>query len=333
VHNKPYFKVYGSGVYVGGEFKDIAGTCRASGAGKGLLGAWYKNSSPDSKGASSELSAIAVAKIVGYASARTVAGTAKLPYNLSFANSSKTPANSTGAESPELGGDFDAGNCMTSVDEPDTTSPVSGTITPGTAGAFKGTNDLVINGNSNFTGSQSVFVNGDVYISGNIKYNQAGWTADSTPSFVVKVTNGNIYIDPSVTELDGLYIAQGTSSGTKGKIFTCAVNDSGAFKPVGNSNIYSTCKNQLLVHGSFVADQVNLMRTLGSLRSASNDDRRTSGNKSGCANPGGVFTMQKSCAAEVFDFSPELYLSNPAVKKRGNGVQQYDAITSLPPVL
>lgn len=327
VHNKPYFKVYGSGVYAGGDFQRL-GSCQATGSGRGLLGAWYNNSSAK-RGASSELSAIALAKIVGYASGQTVANKPSAS-DLSFSNTENI---SPGIESPGLGGNFAAGNCMTTVEEPETTTPIGSTFTPGTAGSYKrpGNSSLELGG-STISGNHSIFVNGDVYINGNIRYSQAGWTTENIPSFVLQVTNGNIYIGANVTELDGLYIAQRTSSGTKGKIYTCAKNTGGVFSPETSGNMYDNCKNQLVVHGSFVANQVNLMRTFGSLRNSTNNDIRTSGNKGGCVNAG-VYTMQKSCAAEVFDFSPEMYLSNPAIQQRGNGVPQYDAITSLPPVL
>lgn len=40
-----------------------------------------------------------------------------------------------------------------------------------------------------------------------------------------------------------------------------------------------------------------------------------------------------TCAAEVFDFSPDLYLSNPAIMLPSYGADVFDSVTSLPPVL
>lgn len=40
-----------------------------------------------------------------------------------------------------------------------------------------------------------------------------------------------------------------------------------------------------------------------------------------------------TCAAEVFDFSPEFYLAQPSINPPSGGAIIYDAITSLPPVL
>lgn len=53
-----------------------------------------------------------------------------------------------------------------------------------------------------------------------------------------------------------------------------------------------------------------------------------------CSNPGGVRSSPRpTCAAEVFDFSPELYLANPAISPPSNGALKYKAVTGLPPVL
>jgi hypothetical protein len=41
----------------------------------------------------------------------------------------------------------------------------------------------------------------------------------------------------------------------------------------------------------------------------------------------------QTCAAEVFELSPELYLSTPAIQRPNGGAPQWDSVTSLPPVL
>jgi hypothetical protein len=55
----------------------------------------------------------------------------------------------------------------------------------------------------------TVFVNGNLYINHNINY--APHTVLQTPRFAL-VVKGSIYIDPAVTNLDGLYIAQPDTS-------------------------------------------------------------------------------------------------------------------------
>ena len=219
-----------------------------------------------------------------------------------------------------MGGEYNAPHCLYEPAPPPT----------GTPGVQNLPNGSEIPGRSVST-NQSVFVNGDVYISDNITLTGAV----SQSSFVLKAS-GNIYIAPGVKRLDGVYVS-------KGAIYTCSnasgngpklSTDSGA----GNS-YYSVCNNQLLIRGTFVARKVNLMRTYGSLRNSVNNEQLRGAStppiNSPCANPGpgAPVANSKSCAAEIFDFGPELYLANPAVQLPNGGSTTYDAITSLPPVL
>jgi hypothetical protein len=185
----------------------------------------------------------------------------------------------------------------------------------------------------------------NVYIADPITYDTSMGTTWSvynqsqSPPLVEIITNdGSIYIDPNVKQLDGLYAAQ-SNGGSTANIYTCsAANiDGNDWQPMQSQDLYNDCSNQLVVHGSFVASQVNLMRTYGSLRNTVNpgldavEDPRINQNRNGCSNAASD-GQQFTCAAEVFDFSPELYLSDPdsvyTPAKSG-----YDSYTSLPPVL
>jgi hypothetical protein len=168
-----------------------------------------------------------------------------------------------------------------------------------------------------------IYVTGDVYIGDDIVYDLGStWTMDTVPSMVISAT-GNIYIDASVKQLDGTYEAGGS-------IFTCATG--GVFAPVALGNLYSSCANKLTITGSFVAKKVNFLRTYGSLRDESSPSGLPPASVT-CNSASGPTTNQQTCGAEVFTFSPEQYLEHPAAKLPGGGALQYDAITSLPPVL
>jgi hypothetical protein len=52
-----------------------------------------------------------------------------------------------------------------------------------------------------------------------------------------------------------------------------------------------------------------------------------------CSNAGTQSSTRPTCAAEVFDFSPEFYLSNPNIGLPSGGATQFKARTALPPVL
>lgn len=458
VQNKPYFKVYGSGVYAGGSFSSIDSSC----TGGGELGGWNNNDTgtyPASGdyGASSQFSAIAQGNILGFASAQTP-NFERLPTDLSFANS--VPGDiSQDTYNPKLGGNFGSTQCFTSQ-----TPLANATGLPSTnvgalpSGSYTETGDITLNAGQIGLGKNvSIFVKGNVYITGapgsGITYQGAGggWALTPTgsnpsnvPSFSLVVEGGSIYIDPNITELDGLYTAEPTSTTSPdGKIYTCAPG----IGPIPSSfvdNMYSTCKNQLTVYGNFVADEVKLMRTFGSLRddtptpavttptpaapseppqrrpvplynylcnrgsptqywvegsggdstmgsgtsnclpggTSSGFDQNAPGTtdnipcevgssstyvyigpsqncpsgsslatgsvvttttpaqpstEASCSSSAGALRNMSlsplTCAAEVFDFSPELYLSSPAIAPTNNGGVQPTAITSLPPVL
>ena len=122
------------------------------------------------------------------------------------------------------------------------------------------------------------------------------------------VAKGNIYIDPNITSMSGVYVAEpnGSSGGT---IYTCGVNPS--------SSYYATCNHQLEVDGAFVAKQVAFGRTWSTANRGSPGD--TVLNRSNGWNN----------AAEVFNYTPAIWLENPFTMVSPT----YDAITSLPPIL
>lgn len=162
---------------------------------------------------------------------------------------------------------------------------------------------------------KDILVRGDVYISGNITFDTSvAWNYGTIPSFRLIVLGGNIYVDPSVTLLDGLYAAIPDGLGNGGYIFTCA-SSSG---PLTNAQVAGQCGNRLTVTGAMAAKQVKLLRTYG--------DAATSTN-AGDQDPYGAANR----SSERFIFSPELWLPRQAsVPPAG---YQFDAISSLPPVL
>jgi hypothetical protein len=259
VANEPYFKVYNSDISAGGDFDQ----CTTDG---GTLAGYADINDPPgaARGSSAQLSALALVKITGVASAQSPSSITGSPTKLSFANTG-VQVDSGGNESPVLGGQF--GGCRTLTNE---TAPASataiGSSTPASlsAGAYKHSGNTTITGGTlGANQNVSIFVDGDAYISGDIAYGN-NWQAGTAPSFVLHAS-GNIYIAPGVHQLAGVYIAQEKSDGSKGKIYTCA-DTSNHFSPMSAVNLYNGCKNQLVIAGSFVAKQINLMRSFGSLR-------------------------------------------------------------------
>jgi hypothetical protein len=330
VRNKPYFRVRTSSIFVGGNF---APGCLNPG-GKGTLASWNNNNFgiPNaSAGSGADYSSVALGIITGFGSGinKSLASPGGVANGaaLSFANTGGVVTSSDN-DSPKMGGQFAPNHCIKKLTTPpNNPAPMSSPnkLRPLQAASFPSGSYTHTSGPGGLEIDQPVpmspknielYVDGDVYISKNITY-VGGGSPGTASSFILHVVNGNIYIDPDVTELDGYYVAEGSSS-TTGKIYTCAT----AAGPLTKNNLYG-CNKQLIVWGGFAANQVNLMRTYGSLRNA----RVVA---AGCSNA--VISNPTTCAAEVFEFTPELYLSKPA-----SGVSsdfgKYDSITSLPPVL
>ncbi len=304
--NKPYFRVYGGDVLAGlPEFNSVG--CSASTPGSRILG-FAKD---DGSGAATQLAAQAMSKIEEFSSAAGRAGPASPteptpPKGLTFANAGD-PADAGST----YGGGFRDSRCPnpnyfgTSGPAPIITGPYShpGAVIPAAATPTK------------------VFVDGDVFIDANITYAAGPWTAPNIPSFYL-IAKGNIYIDKDVTQLDGVYVAQPDAADARGNIYTCAkwTGITGAL-PDLDGTFMSECDGNpvpaaLTVNGSFIARSIKLLRTNGSLRASIPTE-----------------TATDPSIAEVFSFSPEMWLAAPFSYSSTTTGTKYDAISSMPPVL
>lgn len=270
VTNEPFFKVYNSGISASNGLTDKSGNCHADGTNSGLLAGWNDNldgygGPPVDRGSSAQLSALALVRITGVASAQT--NIANSPTALTFANTIPSDI-SIDRDHPSLGGHFGATPTCTSPPKakPGGTALGNPSNFPA-AGNYKRTGNLRLNGGT-VNGATAIFVDGNVYLNGNITYSStnadgSSWSTGHIPSLVI-VATGNIYIDPNVTRLDGVYEAQQKTDGSAGYIYTCATAVSNnIFK--ANSD-FTGCHNQLMVTGSFKAAKVKLLRTFGTLR-------------------------------------------------------------------
>ena len=345
----PYFNVFGGDISSGGDFSDNGSSC-ANPPGDGTISSWYNNKTATA-GANALFSAIALGQITGFGSAQDRPGPSNNapPLGLTFANKGTDVPTDSETFTPEMGG-FYAGDpnsptsnggvsCLYTPEVPSGTpgpSPAPAILDVSTLGsqAYNYNGDMRLDGGAGIAPGKnvSVFVNGNVYIGSNIFYtnpNAAGnWSVNAAgtsnvPSFTLKVTGGNIYIDHTVSQLDGIYVAE-AGGGTGGTIYTCGT---ALYAPDTAASLVG-CNKQLTVNGGFVADQVNLMRTFGTLKDAQAGE--FPGNPT---RPCGNGPPASVCGAEVFNLSPELYLSNPAVLQPSGAAPTYDSITNLPPVL
>ncbi|HET7673142.1 MAG TPA: hypothetical protein VFK11_01355 [Candidatus Saccharimonadales bacterium] len=322
VFDRPYVHIYGADAIAGGAFKD-GDTCSPSG---GQTIRTYRSTIGGRSGSGAQFAALALDQISGFGSA--TARDSGYPHRLSFSNEAGTTSGSLGSDQPKDGG-FYAGQGICSEDfystlkKSDATHVTAASINVNALDDNKQSytdGDITINGGV-FGKQAALFVKGDVYIRGDISY-PAG-------KYLAIIAKGNIYIDNNVYNLDGLYVAQPKDDGTRGTIYTCA--QVSLFSPntaslYDKNDLYDNCggndKKQLVVNGAFAAKDVKLLRVANSLRNSCRGEYVTP--TVDC--PGGTK------AAEVFNFSPEIYLFTPVFEENTTS-DPYQYITTLPPVL
>lgn len=291
---KSYLSVYGNDVIAGGGFGSVCENVND----EATIESYASGSGTTWKGASSQLAAFALGSIENFytGNMRGLTTSPQPPLDLTFGNT----ANGNSKVAMNAGGFSGHTNCIPDYFANRGNNPVlTGDQTIATKSIADGTKEVL-------------YYQGDVHITGTgISFNNTNWNnIASIPSFYL-IVQGNIFINPSVTRLDGVYIAQPDEDGNGGEIVTCAVGHRN-FTPPGNA-----CDKQLEINGAFIAKQVRFKRSHGTLTAALPNE-----------GPG------VSNAGEVFKFSPETYLSplNSSLE-RSLPFTKYDYITSLPPIL
>lgn len=300
----PYLKVYGGDAAIGMSPYVVSGAASCdSDSGAGGF-SWNNDDVPNYTGAGVQYAVLALSQLNDFATAVGSANTP--PAGLSFANY-YSPANPSylNPGAGLFGGNFGfgavtTGDCDFTTDQSDATQKLTGATTIGGFTLNSGSDARYITG-------------GDVYLSGDIKYATGiGWTNPSQiPLFKLVVLGGDIYINSAVKQLDGIFVAV-PQNGVGGHIYTCASGPSTAVNLSALNNAYTTCNNQLVINGTFIAKVVHFGRTYGSVGQAATD------------------TLALNHAGEVFNYTPEVWLPRKGASPADNS---YTAITGLPPVL
>jgi hypothetical protein len=319
---KPYVKIFGNDAAVGGKFADkTATTCTPGATDTGLNSAAFwafdkklsSGSGSSYSGSSSQFATVALGQNQFFSSAGNRNGQSQPnpPSGLSFGNMIATGSSGAYGPAPDYGGLYGTGRCIPNYFSAHSNAGADSRIGQVTINSV-GSPASVPAGPNNV-----VFVDGNAYIGDNITFaNSNGWASISAIPNYYLIVRGNIYIDKNVHALDGVYIAQPSSLGVGGNIYTCT----DGFNLIAKSNLYSSCQNKLTITGSFIANQVRYLRTRGTVNNSTPNETSGSDN-----------------IAEIFDFSQEMYLApQPAVLNSVNGgssSSRYDSITSLPPIL
>jgi hypothetical protein len=349
--SRPYFKVFGNDVFTGGGFFSNGSCNTSTGLGTtyqddqtlssdpryGSVMAVAKVDSSFTKpqgGASSQYGAISLGKIEGSGSSTDPAHLGFYSQGAFAATGSSSDINSLtfANNGSKFGGSFQGlirqSHCVpdyfgTKQNNPHVTSgDVSGLSSLNGQYLFGNPGVTTVNGGAIANGRNvTLFINGDAYINGNITY-LGGYDTSSVPKFAL-VVKGNIYIDPSVTELDGLYIAQpkpnisGFAQLTAGVLWTC--HDSNTTDPSA-AYLSGPCSNQkLVVKGAVIARQVNLSRTKGDVNNASTAEDSLPN------------ALGSSNIAEIIDFTPEMVIGGGFFSPSSATSYNVESLISLPP--
>ncbi|MCY4010895.1 MAG: hypothetical protein OXF30_02425 [Candidatus Saccharibacteria bacterium] len=130
-------------------------------------------------------------------------------------------------------------------------------------GKYKYNGDLIIRNNSasSLNLKTTLYVNGDVRIKDNIYNNNDNlpWTHPVQIGYIFIIAKGNIYIDPSVTNIDAILVAypESHNDDDTGRIWTCDPEG------LGRDNHYYACNKKLIVNGALIAQNLHLGRFAG----------------------------------------------------------------------
>ena len=306
----PYFSVNGGDVVAGSNLNTL-NNCSALNTGAnaknaGIIGFNTNTvSGPVTYGAGTTLAAQALGQIIGFNTNTLLTGSGYPPTSFIFANSSGLAA-ATLTQKPTdlpLKGFFGDAPCSPVISEPTTTITAS-TVSTAPADSATYTVNVTINGFTMPKGNKAtIYVKGNVYITGDISYT-TGWSSLSDiPSLKIVSMGGNIYIDPTVKNLEGTYMAIQGSTGTGGAIYDCSTDSLAGKYPANPATGNNQCfDNTLTINGSFIAHDVYLQRTKGN-------------------------AATNSGAAEQFNYGPEQWLSSPTSTS-----SSIESIQTLPPL-
>jgi hypothetical protein len=291
VAKQPYFQVNGGDISAGAGMSIGGKDCAAAGGLPAVQNAsivsWNRDSWNGYGGAGTQYAALALNHLQGFATGQ---GSPYAPSGLAFANTGGG-AGHIDAGRQLYGGKFGGTNCTGDYWK-NANNVLTGNVTVGGQAIANGTH-------------KTIYVDGKVTITGNITFSGNYASAADIPTFTV-IVRGALYVDKSVTQMDGFYIAEPVDTADESGAFkTCAKF---WFTPADlDRTLQSNCDLPLTINGAIVGRQLRLNRTAGTL---------------------------STTPAETFNYSPEFWLTAPY----GNGLNPandsgYDSITSLPPVL
>jgi len=290
IAKSPYVQFMGNDVWAGGNFAALNAACNNSSKIQTVAHTLRDGSVA---GSAVEYGAFALGKITNFGSANKALANPAGPAGkaLTFSNLVDTNLGNYGAPQHCIN-DYVSLYTKTAKDSAAAAIDV-GTQASGT--------QLDITGPHGFSGTmaagskQIYLVEGDVAITGDLKYPANYSGPDQIPSLII-IATGNITVNRAVQQMDGLFVA-------RGQFFTCDV-------AVGSTlTVNPPCEKQLVINGAVKAGQLQLLRTFGA---------------------DGADDASRKQPAEVFNFNPEMYLNSALYGNNTNVLQTVDE-KDLPP--
>ncbi|MDB5183062.1 MAG: hypothetical protein JWO47_846 [Candidatus Saccharibacteria bacterium] len=346
----PYLKTFGADISTGSNFSNNNPVPTCTSTTGGIYG-FASGSGPSYKGASAQYGAMARGPILGFFTASNRSSLNNAPKGLTFSNTNAL----------EFGGNYGPGlPCITDYFSDPTSVPAplnGGTRDPGllaangkettwggSVAAGLGKHRYIANGNIQIAGltipagtQAAIYIKGNLTISGDVSFDPASSIA-ALPNLAI-IVRGNIFITPNVQRIDGLFVAQPTNiiTPSDGRIYTCA----NPFAAIPAVNLATACGNSgsapLAVNGALVAQQVKFLRTMNSYGvNGTASNLAPYGEIPNFANGSETGNGANTRAAEVINYTPEVYLAPSAIKSPDLECVdiscKYESIYSLPPV-
>ena len=316
VTQKPYIRAYGGDIFAGSSSGCYGEGWKLYGGNAGIYG--FVGTTAGT-GSGAQLGVLAMGPVWGFNSAmlRTGATAPLPPSGLTFGNESPLLGKVEGMHCPYDYWGKKVNNPTAALNALDIIDPALNNLSGNLyIKAPAATNTIYIT-TTNIQNSRiiNLFVEGNLVIQNNIIYAGAGsWrSADVIPRLQI-VVRGNIFIDKSVTQLDGVYVAQG------GTIYTCTNGAGGVV-----NGLYADCNTQLTVNGALVASRIKWLRTFGHLGNSTFGENPNS--NSNCTSLGVTYT-KPTCASEIVNLGPEAWMV-----EQSSTNPNADYIQALPPLL
>ena len=145
---------------------------------------------------------------------------------------------------------------------------------------------------------------------------------------ILVVLGGDIRIDPTVSKIDAVLVAQPnpaiTTKASGGTINLCDIGQPSTGRTAVVHHYLECEKNDLTINGALIGQRVLFNRIYKTLR----DEEATEG-----TSPRTKTTKTTTNASEMIDLLPEYYIGTPSIAIFSNWSYQADAILELPPNL